>query len=124
MRCRILVAALTLGMCAGCADPEPAPAPPVISPISGAQLDTIQRNLRDAGLARAAWANVTLSDDDTRVVVHARVDGLDGLDGLGSEEARGRYCHAATTVMEAGLHDGQRIEIYLVKPDEGVFACR
>ena len=118
MRCRILVAALSLGMCAGCANPEPTPAPPVISPISGAQLDTIQRNLRNVGLARAAWASVDLSDNDTRVVVHARVD------GLGSEEARGRYCHAAKAVMEAGLHDGQRSEIYLVKPDEGVFACR
>ena len=109
---------LALAVCASCGQPDSTPLPRATPPISGAQLDAIQHDLRGAGLARAEWASVELSHDDTRAVVHARVDALD------SDEARGDYCRTATAVMEAGLQDGQQIEIYLVDPDEGVYACR
>jgi hypothetical protein len=108
------------GLCAllvACSDPVAAPEPPPVAPITGAQLDSMQRRLRAERLAPAAWASVELSRDDTRVVVHARVDGL-------TDPKRAEYCRIAIGAMEPELRDGQRLELYLIDPDDGVFACR
>lgn len=108
------------GMCAAilaCTEPEQSPQSPPIMPIEGAQLDAMQRNLRKLRLAPPVWANVERSRDETRVVIHARVDGL-------SRETRTRYCGMAISAMKAELHQGQQLEIYLIDVDDGVLACR
>lgn len=116
MRSQLAAAALCAAVLA-CSDPVSPPEPPPVPPITGAQLDAMQRSLRAERLAPAAWANIELSRDDTRVVVHARIDGL-------TDEARADYCRVAVDAMEPELVDGQRLELFLIDPEDGVFACR
>jgi hypothetical protein len=116
MRSSLLIPGLCTLLLA-CSDPVEPPQPPLVPPITGAQLDSMQRSLRAERLVPAAWANIELSRDDTRVVVHARVDGL-------TDPTRTEYCRIAIGAMEPELQDGQRLELYLIDPDDGVFACR
>jgi len=115
-----IVLVLTLGI--ACGEPAPPSAAAgagaeAVPPIRGAQLDAMQASLRAAGLKPAVWASVERSPDETRAVVHARVDGLE-------ESTRVAFCTAALEAMERELEAGQQLELYLVDPDDGVHACR
>jgi hypothetical protein len=116
MRRRLAIVALWAAVLA-CSDPAGPPEPPPVPPITGAQLDSMQRSLRAARLTPVTWASVELSRDDTRGVVHARVDGL-------TQEGRAEYCRIAIEALEPHLLSGQRLEFYLIDPDDGVFSCR
>ena len=115
-----IVLVLTLGI--ACGEPTPPTAAAgagaeAVQPIRGAQLDAMQASLRAAGLKPAVWASVELSRDETRAVVHARIDGLE-------ESTRLAFCAAALDAMGRELEAGQQLELYLVDPDDGVHACR
>lgn len=114
----IAVAAIAAAGCSG-GDAEPAvrvaqeePAPPIL----GAQLDRISRIAATTNLKRSQWSKVLLREDDTRLVLHLRVDGFE------SDSQRDRYCAGASDLIDDGMLPGQRFEIYLVEAD-AVYPC-
>ncbi len=83
-----------------------------VPPITGAQLDRIELSFRDAGMKRAMWASVERADDETRLVVHARMS-----------EIPPAWCDDVKPIIGRGLLPGQAFEIYMIL-ESRVVPCR
>ena len=114
-RCLQFIAlSLLVTLFSACSPPEEELSGQPVPRISGEQLETIRRHVRESDLfatAQPLWTTVNWVKD-TRIVVHVRIDGLDDPDIFRD------FCRRGSEFIFADLLPGQSFDLYLVGAQE------
>ena len=88
--------------------------------LDGTIDEMFEMQLPTMGLPRPVWVNLERVDQDTRLVVHARIPDDPDLERSARYDER---CHLARDAIREKLREGQGLEVYLVF-DSTVHGCR